>query len=81
MLRLLQLPEAIERAVELRNPNQIADFAFETASDFSTFYEACRILSEEDAARQASWLRLVDTTRRTIELLLDLLGIETPERM
>ena len=81
MLRLLQLPEAIERAVELRTPSQIAEFAYETASDFSTFYEACHILSEEDPERQASWLALLDTTRRSVELLLELLGIETPERM
>ena len=80
-LRVLQLPEVIERAVELRTPNQIAEFAFELASDFSRFYEACHILSEQDAALQSSWLTLVETTLRTVELLLDLLGIEIPERM
>ncbi len=80
-LRLLQLPEVIGRAIELRAPNQLAEFAFDLASDFSSFYEACHILSEEDPKRQASWLMLVQTTLRTLELLLDLLGIETPERM
>ena len=81
MLRLLQLPEVIERSLELRAPSQMADFAFEVGSDFSSFYEACHILSEPNSARQASWLTLVDGTLRTVELLLDLLGIEIPERM
>ena len=81
MLRLLQLPEVLERAVELRAPSQMAEYAFEVASDFSSFYEACHILSDTDTARQASWLTLVDTTLRTVEALLDLLGIEIPERM
>ena len=81
MLRLLQLPEIIGRAVELRAPNHLAEFAYEAASDFSRFYEACHILTEPDAGRQASWLALVGAARRTIELLLDLLGIEIPDRM
>ena len=80
-LRLLQLPEVTERAIELRAPSQLAEYSFELASDFSSFYEACHILTEEDGARQASWLTLVKATLRAIELLLDLLGIEIPERM
>ncbi len=81
MLRMLQLPEVTGRAVELRAPNHLAEYAYELASDFSRFYEACHILTEADSRRRASWLALVRTNRRTLELLLDLLGIEVPERM
>ena len=81
MLRMLQLPEVIARAAELRAPNHLAEYAYEVASDFSRFYETCHVLSEPDAGRRASWLSLVWTGRRTLELLLDLLGIEVPERM
>ena len=81
MLRLLQLPEVIGRAVDLRAPNHLAEFAYEAASDFSSFYETCHILTEPDDARRLSWLALVAAARRTLELLLDLLGIEIPDRM
>ena len=81
MLRLLQLPEVIGRAVDLRAPNHLAEFAYEAASDFSSFYETCHILTEPDDARRLSWLALVGAARRTLELLLDLLGIEIPDRM
>ena len=81
MLRMLQLPEVIERAVELRAPNHLAEFAYEVASDFSRFYETCHVLTEPDPGRRASWLGLVRTTRRTLELLLNLLGVEVPDRM
>ncbi len=81
VLRLLQLPEAIDRALELRAPNHLAEFAYEVAADFSRFYEACHILTEPDPGLQASWLEMVRTARRTLELLLDLLGIEVPARM
>ena len=81
MLRMLQLPEVIDRAVELRAPNHLAEYAYEMASDFSRFYETCHILTEAHTGRKASWLALVATARRTLETLLDLLGIEVPERM
>ncbi len=81
MLRLLQLPDVIERSVELRAPNHLAEYAYQVAAAFSTFYESCHILSTPDPQQQASWLTLVAVTRRTLELLLDLLGIEVPDRM
>jgi arginyl-tRNA synthetase len=81
MLRLLRLPEVLGRALEVRAPNHLAEHAYDLVTDFSRFYEACHILREPDAARQASWLALVDVTLRQVLVLLDLLGIESPERM
>jgi len=81
ILSLLRLPEVIERAVDVRAPNVITEYAYELATDFNRFYEACHILRESDAVRQASWLSLVDLTLRTLALLLDTLGIEIPDRM
>jgi arginyl-tRNA synthetase len=81
MLRLVRLPEIIQRAVDLRAPNVLAEYTYDVATDFSRFYEHCHILSEEDPVRQASWLGLVSLTLTVLTLLLDLLGIEIPERM
>lgn len=81
MLRLVRLPEILDRAGALRAPNVIAEYAHEVATDFSRFYEHCHILKETDGARQSSWLALVEVTLSVLDLLLDLLGIEIPERM
>ncbi len=81
MLRLLRLPEIVKRAIDTRAPSVLAEYAYEVANDFNRFYEACHILSEKDAARQASWLALVELTLRVLRLLLDTLGIEAPDRM
>ncbi len=81
MLELTRFPEVIDRTVELRAPNHLAEYAYDVVTAFNRFYEACHILTEEDAARQASWLGLVDLTLRMLTRLLDLLGIEIPERM
>jgi arginyl-tRNA synthetase len=81
MLQLVRLPFVVERAAEHRAPNHLAEYAYEMVAAFSRFYEACHILSETDASRQASWLALVDLSLRQVRLLLDLLGIVTPARM
>ena len=81
MLQLSRLPEVVARTAEHRAPNHIAEYAYELVADFSRFYEACHILNEADGARQASWIHLVETTLGELSLLLDLLGIDVPERM
>lgn len=81
MLRLVRVQEVIYRAADLRAPNVIAEYSFEVATDFSRFYEHCHILRETDKARQTSWLALVEITLATLTTLLDLLGIEIPDRM
>ena len=80
-LYLARLPEVLDRTFELRAPNHVAEYAYELATQFNRFYEECHILRESDPTRQASWLTLVDLTLRELTLLLDLLGIEIPERM
>ena len=81
MLELLRLPEVVDRAMALRTPNHIAEFAYEVAGRFNRFYDTCHILSEPDPERQGSWLSLAAWTLRALERLLDLLGIEVPNRM
>lgn len=81
VLHLLRLPDAVERAYAEQAPNVLADFAFDLATLYSRFYGACHILTEADSARRGSLLALSATTLRQLELVLDLLGIEIPERM
>jgi len=81
MLELTRFPEVLDRTLEFRAPNHLAEYAYDIVSAFNRFYEACHILSEPDPARQSSWLGLVDLTLGLLILLLDLLGIEVPDRM
>ena len=81
MLQLAQLPDAVRSAHEKRAPNEICDFAYTLAQEFSRFYNACHVLNEPDPARRGSWLALAAMTLRQLEQLLGLLGIDVPERM
>ncbi|MGA7281620.1 MAG: arginine--tRNA ligase [Acidimicrobiia bacterium] len=81
MLELLRLPEVIERTIDLRAPNHVAEYAYAVAGRFNRFYDQCHILSEGDPQRQESWLTLAGWALAGLERLLDLLGIGVPDRM
>ena len=72
---------ALSEAYDKKAPNFIAEHAYKLAQTFSKFYAACPILSADEDAIRASRLALAETTLRQLELALDLLGIEAPERM
>lgn len=81
MLMLGQMPDAVDAAYAELAPNRIADFAFNLAQTFSSYYSAFHILSETDVARRQSRLALAELVLKELELCLELLGITTPERM
>jgi arginyl-tRNA synthetase len=80
-LKLVELPDVVVYAYETRAPNHLADYVYNLALTFNRFYREYHILSEEDPARQASWLALSQYALRQIELVLSLMGIGVPERM
>ena len=81
LLALGALPDAIAAAYDERGPNKIADYAYGLAQTFSSYYNQFHILSEQNKALLQSRLALCAVTLRTLELSLNLLGIEVPERM
>ena len=80
-LMLLRWPEDVDRTIETLSPNTIAEYAYDLSGSFNQFYDACHILSADDAAIQRSWLSLVELTQRVLVTALELLTIEVPHRM
>ncbi len=81
MLKLAEWPDVFAHSYNTRAPNHLADYVYNLAIIFNRFYREYHILNEPDAARQASWLALISYALGVIELVLDLLGIEVPDRM
>jgi arginyl-tRNA synthetase len=81
VLTLDAFDTALGEAYDKRAPNAIAEHAYRLAQSFSRFYAACPVLAAGDAGVRASRLALAETTLRQMALALDLLGIETPDRM
>ena len=79
-LGLLALPEAFDVAFSTLQPHKLCTYLFDLAQRFTTFYDACPVLSSEGALR-AERLALCELTARTLELGLSLLGIAAPQQM
>lgn len=78
---LLRFEEAIEGAIAAYAPNQLCDYLYETAKNYSTFNDACRVLGNTDPVVLRTRLTLVILTGRVIKQGLKLLGIGVSERM
>ncbi|EOD79036.1 Arginyl-tRNA synthetase [Grimontia indica] len=78
--KLLQFEEAVDGVAREGQPHIMCSYLFDLAGTFSSFYEACPILNAEGETKQ-SRMKLAALTSRTIKQGLDLLGINTLERM
>ena len=79
-IKLLRFPDVLERAAENFRPSQLADYLFDLAQAYSSFYQNLPFLKADEGVRE-SRVRLCDVTARTLRRGLDLLGIETPARI
>ena len=78
--RLCQFAEIVPQVLNDFRPNILANYLFELANSFHTFYEACPVLKSEEPSR-SSRLALCNLTGRVLGRGLDLLGIKVPEKM
>jgi arginyl-tRNA synthetase len=78
--RMCQFAEIVPQVLNDFRPNILANYLFEVANSFHTFYEACPVLKSEEPAR-SSRLILCDLAARVLKQGLDLLGIKVPEKM
>ncbi len=79
-LQLLEFPGAAVRAAEAYKPSVLADYLFQTAQLYSSFYQNSPILKSEPAVRAAR-LRLCALFGDILKTGLNLLGIETPNHI
>jgi arginyl-tRNA synthetase len=75
------LDTQIKAAVEAQEPAFIAKYAFQLAQAFNLFYHRHRVLTEEDQARKTFFLQLSRLVELQLVSALELLGIESPEKM
>jgi arginyl-tRNA synthetase len=73
--------QAVDDAYDRRAPNLIAEHAYRLAQSFSKFYAACPVIAASSNEVRSSRIALCVVTLDQLERALDLLGIETPDRM
>lgn len=79
--KLAQFGEVLNNVCDKGTPHILCTYLYDVAGLFSSFYENCPILSADTAAQMQSRLRLAALTGRTLKQGLELLGLETLERM
>ena len=80
-IKLLQFEEAVQVVGKDGTPHVLCAYLYELAGVFSSFYEHCPILNNDDQKVKLSRLKLALLTERTLKQGLDLLGIKTVEKM
>ncbi|KJH84277.1 arginine--tRNA ligase [Pseudomonas sp. KSR10] len=79
--KLAQFTEVLNGVGEKGVPHLLCSYLYELAGLFSSFYEHCPILTAESETVKQSRLRLAALTGKTLKQGLELLGLETLERM
>ena len=79
-LRLARYPDAVRDAAEQEKPSLLADALYDLSQAYSSFYQNVPFL-KADAGLRESRVRLCDLAAKVLRHGLDLLGIETPERI
>ncbi len=77
---LSKLPQEIQYAAENFEPSNLTHYLISVASQFHSFYNACRVRDEEENLMNAR-LKLIESTRIVIKNVLDILGVSAPEKM
>ena len=77
---LLEFPGAVVRAAEAYKPSVLAEYLFQTAQLYSSFYQNSPILKSDEPVRSRR-LRLCALFGEVLKRGLSLLGIEAPNRI
>ncbi|MCR4440649.1 MAG: arginine--tRNA ligase [Peptococcaceae bacterium] len=78
--KIADLPEEITGAAVNMEPHRMTRYAHELASLFHSFYNSCRVLTDDEELKKARLL-LVDAVRITLRNVLGLIGVSAPVRM
>ena len=78
---LHSLPDTILQAAEAYSPALIANYAYELAKAYNSFYQDTPILRESDPMLKSMRIKLCASVANALRNTMDILGIEVPERM
>ncbi|MBQ6238614.1 MAG: arginine--tRNA ligase [Bacteroidales bacterium] len=78
---LHEMPSVVEQAAAAYSPAMIANYTFDLAKAFNSFYQDTPILRESDQNRMLFLVQLCNAVSTAIKNMMWILGIEVPERM
>ncbi|MEJ9210541.1 arginine--tRNA ligase [Bacillus smithii] len=79
--KLGDFPLVIADAAEKRTPHRVANYIQELASAFHSFYNANKVLDQDQLPLSKARLSLVKAVQITLKNALSLIGVSAPEKM
>jgi arginyl-tRNA synthetase len=79
--KLGEFPQAVVEAAVKRTPHRITNYIHELASTFHSFYNAVKVLDQEQPDLTNARLALVKSVQTTLKNALSLIGVDAPEQM
>lgn len=80
-MQILRFEDTLTQSTHDYLPSVVTDYLYELAKVFSSFFDQCPVLKAESPELIRSRLKLTELTGRVLKQGLELLGIETVERM
>ncbi|WP_102693136.1 arginine--tRNA ligase [Rummeliibacillus pycnus] len=74
-------PQVVADSARVRAPHRIANYIQELAATFHSFYNAEKVLDDNNKDRSEARLALITAVRITIANALKLIGVSAPEKM
>jgi arginyl-tRNA synthetase len=78
--KLFLLPELVETVARTLEPHHLPYYAQDLATVFHSFYDQCRVVSQDKALTKAR-LKLVEAAKIVLAKTLHLMGMTAPDRM
>ncbi|MBP5515717.1 MAG: arginine--tRNA ligase [Bacteroidales bacterium] len=78
---LHDMPAVVAQAADAFSPAMIANYTYDLAKAFNSFYQDTPILRENDTNRMLFLVRLCSAVSIGIKNMMSILGIDVPERM
>ena len=79
--KIAKFPEIVKEAGVNYETHTLAHYLLDIVHTFSNFYEKCPVMKAENEGLKAARAGLVKATKNVLKIGLNLLGIDTPERM
>ena len=80
-MQLLQLELSLNKALEERKPNYVAEYIYQVCVLANSFYQKNHIQNEEDKEKRASFVYVLTLTNKIIKEMLSLIIIDIPKIM
>lgn len=81
ILECMKFERALKMAYDDKAPNFVAASLYDLSQVFSTFYNSTKIIAEENEERKNNYLNISKLVLKILEIGLNLLGIDVPDKM